>query len=92
MIETEGDEIRSTQGHRWWVSGKGWVMAADLEPGMNLHTASGTVRIKAVREDGEKPTFNLVVDEYHTYFVGKDRVLSFDNVEPVPTLRKVPGY
>lgn len=92
VIKTESDEIRSTQGHRWWVSGKGWVMAADLEPGMSLHTATGTVRVNEVREDAEQPTFNLVVDEYHTYFVGKDRVLSFDNVDPRPTLRKVPGY
>lgn len=92
VIKTESDEIRSTQGHRWWVSGKGWVMAADIAPGMTLHTATGTVRVSDVREDAEQPTFNLVVDEYHTYFVGKDRVLSFDNVDPRPTLRKVPGY
>ncbi len=92
VIETEGDEIRSTEGHRWWVAGIGWVMAADLEVGMNLHTLSGTASVKSVRQEAPQPTFNLVVDEYHTYFVGKDRLLSFDNIEPRPTLRRVPGY
>jgi hypothetical protein len=92
VIKTDDDEIRSTQGHRWWVPGKGWVMAAELESGMTLHTATGTVRVNEVREETEQATINLVVDEYHTYFVGKERLLSFDNIEPRPTLRRVPGY
>ncbi len=38
------------------------------------------------------PRINLVVDEYHTYFVGKDRVLSFDNIETAAHSDKVPGF
>ena len=92
-IKTEAGEIRATGGHRWWIAGKGWVMSVKLEPDMLLHNAKGTTKILAIEEEAEPlPTHNLVVDEFHTYFVGSDRVLSFDNVDPIPTLRKVPGY
>ena len=92
-IKTEEGDIRATGGHRWWVAGKGWVMSDHLEPDMLLHNAQGTTKIVAIEEEPDpQPTHNLIVDGFHTYFVGKDRVLSFDNVDPVPTLRKVPGY
>lgn len=92
-IKTEEGDIRATGGHRWWVAGRGWLMSAQLEPDMQLHNAKGTTKVAAVKTEAEPfPTHNLVVDGYHTYFVGPQRVLSFDNVDPIPTLRKVPGY
>ena len=90
---TETGEIQATAGHRWFVSGKGWLMTKELQADMLLHNASGTTRIADVIADPfEQETFNLVVDEFHTYFVGPERVLSYDNSELQPTLRAVPGY
>lgn len=92
-IVAESGEIQATAGHRWFVSGKGWLMTHQLRPNMLLHNARGTTRIDSVDpiEEPQK-TFNLVVEEFHTYFVGKSRILSYDNTELKPTLRPVPGY
>ncbi|MCC7336774.1 MAG: hypothetical protein IT422_16910 [Pirellulaceae bacterium] len=90
---TEAGEIQATAGHRWFVSGKGWLMTKELQPDMLLHNASGTTRIVSMIADPlEQETYNLVVDGFHTYFVGPERVLSYDNSELQPTLRAVPGY
>ncbi len=92
-IVTESGDIRATGGHRWWVSGKGWMMSSQLEAGMLLHNAKSATKIKTIETESEAlPTHNLIVEGYHTYFVGPDRVLSFDNVDPIPTARKIPGY
>lgn len=92
-VATEGGETQATAGHRWFVSSKGWLMTRELEPGMLLHNATRTTRIVKVTEDvEEQKTFNLIVDGFHTYFVGKDLVLSYDNSDPKPTLRAVPGF
>ncbi|WP_231691058.1 polymorphic toxin-type HINT domain-containing protein [Aureliella helgolandensis] len=91
-IVTESGEIQATDGHRWWVAGKGWLMTRQLQPEMLLHTASATVRIKEVIADPkEQEAYNLVVADFNTYFVGEERVLSFDNSTPEPTLLAVPG-
>ncbi len=92
-IVTDGATIQATGGHLWWVSGKGWQKTRDLKPDDYLHSVSGNVRIKqliAVEEPVQ--TFNLVVDRHHTYFVGPDRILSYDNTPLKPTLLTLPGY
>ena len=66
-------------GHPFWVSGKGWVKARDLQSGSQLHTVNGTLQISSVETGSTQETFNLVVDGFHTYFVGSDKVLSHDN-------------
>ncbi|MEZ6134373.1 MAG: hypothetical protein R3C53_05620 [Pirellulaceae bacterium] len=60
---------------------------------MTLHTATGSTAIKdLVPNPNPQPTYNLVVDDLHTYFVGDQRVLSFDNTQLKPTRCTVPGY
>ncbi len=87
------DTIEATGGHLWWVSGHGWVKSRDLKSGMMLHTATGTTEVaRLVVNPTPQPTHNLVVDGYHTYFVGPQRVLSYDNTQVKPTMRQVPGH
>jgi hypothetical protein len=84
-IVLEKSKIQATGGHRWWVSGKGWIKTRDLRKGMVLHSATGTTAIKDVIEDlQEQQTYNLVVDGLHTYFVGPERVMSYDNADVKP--------
>jgi hypothetical protein len=93
QIVTDTDTIEATGGHNWWVSGLGWTMTSRLEPGMSLHTATGAIKIKElIPVEEKKETFNLVVDRYNTYFVGPERVLSFDNTQLRPSLCTLPGY
>lgn len=92
-IVTDSGEITATAGHRWFVSGRGWLMTRELENGMLLHNATGTTRIKRLTlHNTEKKAFNLIVADFNTYFVGPERVLSFDNSNPIATMSVVPGF
>ena len=87
-----GDEtIEASGGHPFWVSGEGWVKARDLASGMELHCADGTMRITIVDDGREQPSYNLIVADFNSYFVGKARVLSHDNTVRRVTDAVVPG-
>lgn len=91
-IVTDDETIQATLGHYWWVAGHGWLRTKEIEEGMGLHTATGTVQVNEVQMTEEKlPTYNLVVDVTHTYFVGKNRVLSCDATDVRATTTRVPG-
>ncbi|WP_345684599.1 polymorphic toxin-type HINT domain-containing protein [Novipirellula caenicola] len=89
---TAGGEIQSTLGHYWWVAGQGWLRTKELEVGMILRHATGTSKIESIElVDEPVETFNLIVADNHTYFVGPERVLSNDATDLRPTLKVVPG-
>ena len=78
-------------GHLFWVAGEGWVKSRDLQSGQILHGAAGPVHISSVETATEEETYNLVVADFHTYFVGYRKVLSHDNTIRQPTRAVVPG-
>jgi tetratricopeptide (TPR) repeat protein len=84
--------IRASGGHPFWVSGKGWVRARELEVGSRLHGLEDAMEVNdvAVEEKATK-TYNLVVRDFHSYFVGSDGILSHDNSIVAPTSCLVPG-
>ena len=88
---SSGEEIQSTMGHPWWVIGKGWVKSKDLKAGMHLRTPKATVEILEVQPAKVVQTHNIVVADTNSYFVGNDRVLSYDGNELVHTFQRVPG-
>jgi hypothetical protein len=90
-LSSEQETIQSTNGHHFFVSGRGWVMARDLKPGDRFHGIYGTVTLTDVSPGDTSPVYNLVVDRANTYFVGKSLVLSHDVTTPSPTNVKVPG-
>jgi hypothetical protein len=85
------ETIVCTGGHRFWSSGSGWVKARDLEPQTLLHTATGNTLVWSAKKGNTAETYNLVVADFHTYFVGKTGVLSQDVLIPKSTNRLVPG-
>lgn len=92
-IETEKDVIRASGGHLFWVAGEGWRRARSLQAGQRLHDVQGSTAIRSVTEETEPVlTYNLVVDGFHSYFVGEGKVLSHDNSIPRGTAAKVPGF
>jgi hypothetical protein len=87
-----GDEtIETSAGHPYWVAGEGWVKARDLRSGMELHTATGPVRVGLVEAGSLALSYNLIVDDVSTYFAGKQRILTHDNTVRRPTDAIVPG-
>ena len=92
MVTSQGT-IEATAGHLWWACGLGWMKTRDLKPGMTLRTATGSSILESLEVNPTpQTTHNLVVDGFHTYFVGQERVLSYDNSSLKPTLRQLPGY
>lgn len=87
-----GDEsIQATEGHHFWVSGRGWTKTRELAAEQRLHTPTGAVRVASLAPAESVPTYNLVVADFHTYFVGKTGLLSHDVLPPKPTDKQVPG-
>jgi hypothetical protein len=78
-------------GHLFWVSGKGWVRARVMDPGMMLHTLDGPHEVVSVTITPPAEVFNLVVADHHSYFVTEGRWLTHDNTPQAPTSAIVPG-
>ncbi|QDT75774.1 polymorphic toxin-type HINT domain-containing protein [Lacipirellula limnantheis] len=93
-IDAGGETIVATLGHRFWVQGQGWVMAKQLEQNVGVNGLDGTVRVagfESVPTTASTEAYNLVIDDFHTFFVGDARVLVHDNSCPQPTASKTPG-
>jgi hypothetical protein len=85
--------IRASGGHPFFVNGRGWVRARELKSGMTLHGLEGVSWVQsAEREEEMTETYNLVVHEYHSYFVGPSGILSHDNSIVTPAVTTVPGF
>jgi hypothetical protein len=91
VVRAGGETIRCTYGHVFWVSGLGWQMAKQLQPGQWLHTVHGPIVIDGVEKTGEASCHNLIVSDFNTYFVTDRQVLVHDiNVHDF-TMATVPG-
>ena len=79
-IELENGKIKSTTGHLFMVKDKWWKAAAELKAGDILETADGKCKVVksiTVEEKGYPvTTYNLSVEDNHTFFVGKLGVLT----------------
>ena len=85
-------KIRATGGHPFWVLGHGWVRARMMQPGMRLAGLHGSVALEEIIEETvEEPTYNLIVDDAHSYFVSEALVLSHDNTIRKATEGPAPG-
>jgi hypothetical protein len=90
-LEAGGETCLTSGGHLFWVAGEGWVKSRNLQSGQILHGASGPVHLSSADLSIEAETYNLVVADFHTYFVGYRKVLSHDNTIRQPTRAVVPG-
>jgi len=85
-------EMTCTLGHTFWISGKGWLKMRDAAPGSQFHTANGAAKLDELVETKPLPAYNLVVADFHTYFVGPDMLLSHDPTFAEPLNNPVPGW
>jgi Pretoxin HINT domain len=90
-IEAAGEDFQTSGGHLFWVAGQGWTKARNLRSGQILHTAAGPAYITSAGTGSEAQTYNLVVADFSTYFVGQAKVMSHDNTVRTPTRAVVPG-
>jgi hypothetical protein len=88
LVKVGGDTIVSSPFHRFWIVGKGWIMARDLKGGENLRLLDGPAKIASVESGPVQPVFNLDVAEDHDFFAGAAAALVHDNT--LPDLRQTP--
>ena len=72
IVRVDGKEIETTPEHPFYVDGKGWTDAQELEVGdLLLGTDGQLTPVEDVRFTGEtKPVYNMSITNDHTYFVG----------------------
>jgi hypothetical protein len=92
LINFNSDSIRCTGGHNFWKAGAGWVKARDLKVGDRIRTPTATEAVTAVSDAEAAKTYNLVVEGFHTYFVGESKLLVQDVLPITPTDNVLPGF
>jgi intein/homing endonuclease len=80
-----------TTGHPLWVNGAGWRMAKKLKLGDSLHTIRGSTEVERLERAGAGRAYNLVIDDFGSYFVTELGVLAHDNTYRKPTRAVSPG-
>jgi hypothetical protein len=91
QVQVGRDVFQATGGHLFWVAGEGWVKAKNLSSGMDVHCLRGSLASLVTSISLQAETYNLVVADFHTYFVGQERVLTHDVTPRRPTPAIVPG-
>ena len=85
-ITVADEEIVSTPKHPFYVPQKGWTSAVDLKAGDMLVLSNGEYVIveKVQHEILEAPVkvYNFEVQDFHTYYVGKNSVLVHNSCTP----------
>ena len=85
-------QITCTKGHPLWVVGQGWRMAKRIEEGDRVYCLGGTYFVEQTDAAPPSDAYNLVVDEFNTYFVTEAAVLAHDNTYRSPTTALIPGF
>jgi len=70
-ITVGGEKLVVTGDHPFWIEGKGWVAASDLQIGYNMETAEGKAAEITNIEIRFEPArvYNFAVADFHTYYV-----------------------
>ena len=66
-------------------------MAKFVEPGNLLHGLHGSTAVKETSPAGEAEAHNLIVADFHNYFVGETGILAHDNTVRKPATSILPG-
>ena len=84
-----GEKIKSTPGHPFWVPKKGWTKAIKLKAGDKFISLNGQLVVleKIQHEILESPEtiYNFEVRDFHTYYVGKNRILVHNTSTAAPS-------
>ena len=70
--------IDATHLERFWLAGKGWVMAGDLKPGDVIRSPSGLRRVAKIEDAPAQPVYHVQVGEGRGILVGQFGILAHD--------------
>ncbi len=97
LLQMEGGEVvETTAAHRFATEKRGFVSAGELRPGdmLSTHNDRGAEVVSIESRSAEVTVYNLSVDRFHTFFVGRAR-LWVHNIKksdpPLPEPPEPPG-
>ena len=78
-VYLERETIVCTGQHPFWVPGRGWTEAGELEPGDELRNVQGD-GVPVLRVENETlcypiRVYNITVSPDQTYFIGESHIL-----------------
>ena len=79
-VTYEGETITTTPTHSFYVPNKGWTTAIDLRAGDILVTCNGEYVVEKVQHailEDPITVYNIEVEDFHTYYVGKEVISAF---------------
>ena len=85
-IKLGGESIVCSHFHRFWIAGRGWVMARDLKAGDPVRTLGGVVPVEAVEADRSSRSSTSTWPTDADFFAGRLGALVHDNTLPDPRL------
>ncbi|NLD45867.1 MAG: hypothetical protein GX660_01520, partial [Clostridiaceae bacterium] len=78
-VFVDGEEIKTTDTHPFWVEGIAWIEAGDLKAGDVLRLYTGELKtidkVNIRVFDRPVKVYNFEVEDWHTYFVSDESVL-----------------
>ena len=90
-IEVNGEEIRCTGNHPFYVKGKGYVKAKELTREDKLVLSDGkevgTEGIRIERLEKPETKYNFEVEDFHTYYVTESEILVHNKCKPVSPVK-----
>lgn len=91
-IDLGEDALHCAPGHVVWVSGLGWQRVLALDINQHLHGVRDESKITAVGEAFSIDSYDLVVDGFHTFFIGQPGILVHDATPIRPAFDALPGF
>jgi len=91
-VDLSESELHCAPGHVVWTTGSGWQRVSKLIAGQSLHGATAEARIKNVDTAFNIDSYDLIVDRFHTFFVGEQGLLVHDATPIGPTYVALPGF
>ncbi|SFH56832.1 intein N-terminal splicing region [Pseudobutyrivibrio sp. OR37] len=95
-LTIDGEEFTTTEGHPFYVEGRGFVKAAELRYSDNLLDSEGKhlhLEYKEIVHLEEPVTvYNFAVEDYHTYFIGENKVFVHNRCKLGENMIKEGGF
>ena len=91
-VELDETELHCAPGHVVWATGIGWQRVSKLTSDQSLHGAITEARITHVDTAFDIDSYDLIVDGFHTFFVGEQGLLVHDATPIGPAHVALPGF
>jgi len=90
-LDIARSSVHCASGHVVWRSGTGWRRVSKLAASDSLHGVKAELQLERSAESFSIDCYDLIVDGFHTFFVGESGILAHDATPIKPTYVALPG-